>query len=395
MLLVVTAPAVAAPGDLDRSFGTGGRLFVEDVLGATGDDGTGLSSLRSLSDGRIVLLGTERCGLSCDPTLLLSRRTPAGAPDATLTAGPSPGLLAVAGYDDGDPESTLIHGSALRGDGGLVVGRRRPGASSLVAYGPDGTAGGPVASALPVAPDSVLPDGRVLGRTGRSVVRLTVALTPDPTFGTGRSVVIPAALRRPVAVVRSGQGIVSGSHTARGLALWRTDADGASHPTVSTVRVALRGAAAVSGLTAREVIATGGGRSILVGAGTRARNRAPVTLIAGFGSSGRADEGFGRGGLLGLSGRDAGVAVDRSGRIVVATLTGRASEPATRSRLIVRRFGPHGAPDPSFRPRALRLAGGYAGGVGVSVDLRGRIVVAVGFSPLTTPGGVVLHRLLG
>lgn len=33
ILLAATAPAVAAPGDLDRSLGTGGRLFVEGILG--------------------------------------------------------------------------------------------------------------------------------------------------------------------------------------------------------------------------------------------------------------------------------------------------------------------------------------------------------------------------
>lgn len=395
LVLIATGQAAAAPGDLDPSFGTDGRLFVEGILGGLGEDGTGLSSLTTLADGRIVLLGTERCGLSCDPTLLLSRRTPAGAPDATLTAGPSPGLLAVPGYDDGDPESTRILGWALRSDGGLVVGRARTGTASLVAYGPDGTGALPVPSAVPVTPDSALPDGRVLGRTGRTVVRLTPALTPDPTFGAGRAVVIPAGLRTPLPVIRSGRGVVSGSDTARGLALWRTGANGEGRPTVSTVRVADSGAGAVSGLTARQVVAARGGRTILVGAARRAQGSAATTLIARFDASGQTDERFGRSGLLRLPGRDAAVAVDRSGRIIVATLTGRTAFPETDARLIVRRLGPRGAPDPSFRVRALRLAGGYAGGVGVDVDQRGRIVIGVGFSPRTTPEGVVLHRLRG
>ena len=207
ILLVATAPAAAAPGDLDRAFGTNGRLFVEGILGGLGEDGTGLSSLSTLSDGRIVLLGTERCSLSCDPFLVLSRRTPAGAPDPTLTAGRSPGVLVVGSRDDADPKSTSLFGAAVRPDGGLVTGRTLTGTSSLVAYGPDGVAAAPVPSARPVAPEVVLPDGRVLGRAGRSlrsVVRLTAALTADPAFGAGRALGVPAGLREPLPLTVGG-----------------------------------------------------------------------------------------------------------------------------------------------------------------------------------------------
>jgi hypothetical protein len=395
LVLIATGPAAAAPGDLDPSFGTGGRLFVEGILGGLGEDGTGLSSLTTLADGRIVLLGTERCSLSCDPTLVLSRRTPTGAPDETLAAGRSPGVLAVPGHDDGAPESTRILGWALRSDGGLVVGRARTGAASLVAYGPDGTGALPVPSAVPVTPDSALPDGRVLGRTGRTVVRLTPALTPDPTFGAGRAVVIPAELRTPLPVIRSGRGVVSGSDTARGLALWRTEANGEGRPTVSTVRVADSGAGAVSGLTARQVVAARGGRTILVGAAIRARGFAPTALLTRFDSSGQGDTGFGRDGLLRLSGRDPAVVVDDTGRIVVVTLAGRVPVPGAEVRVIVRRLGPRGAPDPGFPARILRIGRGFSSGLDVTIDPRGRIVVGVGFAQTYGRGGVVLHRLRG
>ncbi|MBJ7457474.1 MAG: hypothetical protein JHC74_15590 [Thermoleophilia bacterium] len=395
LVLIATGPAAAAPGDLDPSFGTGGRLFVEGILGGLGEDGTGLSSLSILADGRIVLLGTERCSLSCDPILVVSRRTPAGAPDPTLIAGPSLGVLAVPGHDDGEPESTRILGSALQRDGGLVVGRARTGASSLVAYGPDGTPVAPVPSAAPVTPDAVLPDGRVLGRSGRTVLRLTPALAPDPSFGAGRAVVIPAGLRTPLPVIRSGRGVVSGSDTARGLALWRTDGNATTPATVSTLRIPANGPGAVSGLTARQVVAARGGRTILVGAAIRTQGFAPTALLTRFDSSGRADAGFGRDGLLRLSGREPAVVVDEAGRIVVATLAGRAPVPGAEVRVIVRRLGPRGAPDPAFPARILRIGRGYAAGLGVSIDPRGRIVVGVGFSPQYTRGGVVLHRLRG
>lgn len=398
ILLVATAPAAAAPGDLDRAFGTNGRLFVEGILGGLGEDDTGLSSLSTLSDGRIVLLGTERCSLSCDPFLVLSRRTPAGAPDPTLTAGRSPGVLVVGSRDDADPKSTSLFGAAVRPDGGLVTGRTLTGTSSLVAYGPDGVAAAPVPSARPVAPEVVLPDGRVLGRAGRSlrsVVRLTAALTADPAFGAGRALVIPAGLREPLPLTVSGRGVISGSYTARGLALWRTGADAAARPTVSTVRVPLTGPGAVSSLTARQVVAARSGRAILVGTAIRARGFMPVALLARFDRTGRTEAGFGRDGVVSVSGREPAVAVDRSGRVVVATLAGRRPEPGAEIRVIVRRLGPRGVPDPSFRAKVISLGNGFATGLCLSIDPRGRILVGVGFSPTFTQGGVTLLRLQG
>lgn len=193
----IAGPAAGAPNDLDASFGTGGRLFLDNILQGLGEDGTELSALRVLADGRLVVSAYERCSLSCPPALVLARYTPAGAPDPTLAAGEAPGVLRISGGSGVDsPERDTLIGVALAPDGGAVTGRSTTAGGSMQRFDPRGAAGSPVLTSRPIVPGALRPRGQLLGLADRHVLRLTSQLVADPAFGGGQAVVLPAALTR-------------------------------------------------------------------------------------------------------------------------------------------------------------------------------------------------------
>jgi hypothetical protein len=387
--LSVVAPVAATPGEPDRSFGTNGSIFVENVLVGLGEDGTAFSAIDSLPDGRFLIRGTERCSLSCGPTTFIARYSEDGTPDATLRGSPF-GVLRVPGGDLGAP---TVLGSALRSDGALVVGRAEAAEGSLTVYDPNGVPGPPVAAPFAITPQTVLGDGRVLGRTPSGVVRLTRELNVDATFGAGRPVTVPAGLSGFLPPFISGRSIVVGGDTRTGLALWRTDAAGLSS-SLFTVRIPFRGATTRG---VRQAFAAGHGRAVVASVvADRATNRASI-LMVGFDAEGRLDRFFGRDGFVRLPGDDVRTAVDEQRRIVVVALSPATvgGGPLRGIRVIVRRLGPRGAPDPSFRTRVIRLPKGFTGGFGTTIDARGRILVGIGFASEFTKGGALIYRLRG
>jgi hypothetical protein len=232
-----------------------------------------------------------------------------------------------------------------------------------------------------------------LERTPPEIIRLTRELNVDATFGAGRPVAVPMGIGGFLPPFVSGRSIVVGGDTRTGLALWRTDAAGLSS-SLFTVRIPFWGTTTRG---VRQAFAAGRGRAVVASVvADRATNRTSV-LMVGFDANGRLDRFFGRNGFVRLPGGDVRTAVDAQRRIVVVALSPAivGGGPSRGIRVIVRRLGPRGAPDPSFRTRVIRVPKGFTGGFGTTIDARGRILVGVGFASEYSKGGALIYRLRG
>jgi hypothetical protein len=396
--------AVAAPSHLDRSFGGDGTILDRRLLPGILEDGTGLPGVVALADHRVVGYANRRCSLSCGPILDVARFTSSGARDVTL--GPSgEGMLSLPGgeYFTGEPQR----------QGGIVV---LPGGEMRTAYAnatsatlrsiaADGASHDTTLS-VRFLPDAWTPGGGTLGRTlspgappepssYRVLVRLTAAGQLDPAFGSGGRLPVPSAIRAISAVsVGGGDAIVSGD-TPRGLAVWRAPlGSGRRRGPVVAVIAGWR--------TALSAQATGAavgpsGRVVVVGATTEPvpgrRDTVTTTVLSAFRPDGRVDRAFGARGSLRLGGSPSAVAVQRDGRVVVATVLRRRTT-SFGGPLVVRRLRRDGRPDQSLGRVVVPLPTGFAAHeVALTIDHSGRIVVAASVFRGHVDSGLLIARL--
>ncbi|NUS31118.1 MAG: DUF11 domain-containing protein [Streptomyces sp.] len=208
LALVVALPgsALAAPGDLDTTFGTGGRVPADSGYWAEGQD------LALQADGGIITVGSSRQAEYLSTDFSLMRHKADGSLDTAFGDGGTT-LTDFAGGED------RAHGVALQPDGKIVVagesGRSEGGCCSFTVarytaggaldtgFGTGGRVvtdfglpgNGGVARAV-----AVQPDGKIVaagqGAAGTGDLRFAVARynsdgSPDTTFGTGGSVLTP------------------------------------------------------------------------------------------------------------------------------------------------------------------------------------------------------------
>ncbi|HYH68696.1 MAG TPA: hypothetical protein VD866_28645, partial [Urbifossiella sp.] len=178
-------------GDLDPTFGTGGRAFPD--LGGFG----ALYGVATLADGNILVAGETNGFLESD--IAVARLTPTGQLDPTFGTG-GVYTLDLGGFEyagglfprpDG---SVLVSAYSDTPGGAIVVVRLTAGGQPDPTFG----AGGLVRAGFGGSFESggvagVLADGRIV-LAGRSdfdfaAARLTAAGQPDPTFGVGGAVV--------------------------------------------------------------------------------------------------------------------------------------------------------------------------------------------------------------
>ncbi|MFD5859339.1 calcium-binding protein [Streptomyces chartreusis] len=109
LAFVVAAPhgAFAAPGDLDATFGTGGRVTITTASYAEGED------VAVQSDGKIVSVGWEQSTTAAD--FALTRHNPDGTVDTSFGGGDGEVLTDFEGGDD------VAEGVAIQPDGKIVV----------------------------------------------------------------------------------------------------------------------------------------------------------------------------------------------------------------------------------------------------------------------------------
>jgi uncharacterized delta-60 repeat protein len=408
-------PAGAAPGDLDPTFGTGGRVTT-DVAG--GSDVALAVVIQP--DGRIVVAGIS-VGASTREDIVLARYSTDGTLDASFGVG---GLVVtdVAGSED--------DGFALvqQRDGKLVVAGTtfdQAGDSqfnfALARYDADGAldptfgAGGLVttdfagfsdeAFALALQPDGKLVAAGDATNSAVPVNGLDFALaryTPDgnldPSFGTGGRVTTDFGVGIDTAhglVLRADGGIVAGGTVSTpqsfdfGLAAYT--ATGALDPGFGTGGLTISDFG--DGDVLRSLALQPDGRIVAAGESDDLAEERQDVAVARYTPDGTLDPGFGAGGVeisrLGADSSTANaVALAPDGNVVVAGFSSGG--------MVIARYRPDGTLDPGFVTAGFTVvgfSGGNASALAVAIQPDGAIVAAGGADE--PDSDIALARLLG
>src|SRR5947209_5776224 len=230
----------AGPGDLDATFGTGGRVLTDFGGGA------GARALALQADGRIVVAGLSRVGVGDD--FALARYNPNGSLDSSFGSGGR--VLTDFGLDD---EARAV---VLQADGKIVVAGGSGGAFfALARYNADGTLDPSFGSEGRVCTNvggrdgaralALQSDGKIVVAGFSDVVGFGFALARynpdgslDPSFGSGGRVLTGGvALARGLALQSDGKIVVAGFSDAGGgqdFALARYNPDGTLDLTFGT-----------------------------------------------------------------------------------------------------------------------------------------------------------------
>lgn len=402
-----SATAAVSPSTLDPDFGSRGqRLDTRfDIAFSEARDGSAaLHGLRVLPNGRLVLFGTFRCGVACRREFV-TRLTPAGDPDPGFGSPSSSGVVALPAVNESG--GVDLRGLVVQRDGGILLGYRNPAAYSSRPVAPSvlhlGANGREVRSVpLPMifSPQSLLPDGSVLGITGtelglpgREVVRLRPNLSVDTAFGTGGAAPIPAAVRYVHGVATTSHAVLVGGSDGRGFVLARLSPAGT---TIRVARLLVPGWAAPARGAVTQIAVRNDGSAVFVG---RMRTRvgqafSSGTVIGAFRADGRPDSRFGSRGLLRLPEEDSRVGVQRNRKLVVlASIPGR--DQGARAVLVLRRFRADGRRDPTFPVRRIHSVATVFSGLEVGIDGRGRIIGAGGAFRGNSRNGLLLLRFRG
>lgn len=298
-LSVAAPPAAAAPGDLDPSFSSDGRVttlstsetFVPRALAVQGD-------------GRIVVAGyscdTGTCGPTGDSSFRLTRYTPDGGLDTDFGAGGTVTTTVGAGRSQAfdvvlEPDGSLVAA------GVASIDRADPGSFALVRYRSNGAldetfgSGGkvvtPIGAGFDAISDLVVQPGGGLIAAGQAeqaggaarfaLARYGPSGALDPGFGSGGSVLAgsgPYAFGAAGAVLPDGGIVAVGASGASSdvedyrFTAVRTGAQGAAEP-ASTVAIGS------SYSFANAASALGDGRVLAAGVATDAAGRPGMALV--------------------------------------------------------------------------------------------------------------------
>ena len=353
LILGTSHPALAAPGDLDQGFGSGGKVMTGIVasnlalqpdskivvagLGVSGPspgfglarfnpDGTfdasfgsggtvitefsnGAAALALQPDGKIVVAGGTRVTFPAPVDFALARYNPDGALDATFGSGGK----VVTDFGGANEGAKAL---AVQPDGKIVMaGTSSDGALSsfkfaVARYNPDGSldstfgAGGKVttsfggftrAFALALQPDGkIVVAGQALSQV--ALARYNSDGTLDATFGSGgRATGVVSGIAFAVALQLDGKIVVAGEFLARYSSSGHLDPTFGSGGVVP-VSFGGRSASAVAIQVDGKIMAGGETSSSIPSGGddfALARYNVDGTLDATFGSGGRVVTDFG------------------------------------------------------------------------------------------------------
>jgi uncharacterized delta-60 repeat protein len=363
---------MANPGDLDTSFGSGGKKTIN--FGGTDDPRVVLVQ----PNGRIVVAG----GGAAASSFCVVRLRTNGTLDTTFGSG---GKKVI--DFGGDDES--VFGAALQADGKIVlagdshlkvaVARLKPNGALDASFEGDGKkvfSWGALGRAQAVV---VTPNGKILlagfsGPEGGNiqVARLKTNGLLDTTFGTGGKAAVDFGgddFGMAMARQADGRILVAGRSSAAGAVVARLRATGTLDPDFDgDGRVTLPGGGSASAVLVqpdRNIVVAGNA----MGSGVMTVTRLTPTgaLDPTFGAGGTASIDFGS-----LADLAAGAALQPNGKIVVAGYT-QASEDVA-----VARLNANGSPDATFgvAGKATVEFGVATFGNAVALQSNGRIVVA-------------------
>jgi uncharacterized delta-60 repeat protein len=363
---------MANPGDLDTSFGSGGKKTIN--FGGTDDPRVVLVQ----PNGRIVVAG----GGAAASSFCVVRLRTNGTLDTTFGSG---GKKVI--DFGGDDES--VFGAALQADGKIVlagdshlkvaVARLKPNGALDASFEGDGKkvfSWGALGRGQAVV---VAPNGKILlagfsGPEGGNiqVARLKTNGLLDTTFGTGGKAAVDFGgddFGMAMARQADGRILVAGRSSAAGAVVARLRATGTLDPDFDgDGRVTLPGGGSASAVLVqpdRNIVVAGNA----MGSGVMTVTRLTPTgaLDPTFGAGGTASIDFGS-----LADLAAGAALQPNGKIVVAGYT-QASEDVA-----VARLNANGSPDATFgvAGKATVEFGVATFGQAVALQSNGRIVVA-------------------
>jgi uncharacterized delta-60 repeat protein len=361
------APAQAAAGALDPTFGTGG--FVLTDVGEL----AGASDILLLPDGNILLVGDGNVPISgggFTAHLRLARYMPDGSLDETF------GTDGKADVDIGDFGGA--DKATLQADGKIVIAGGSGDDAAIFRLNPNGSldtgfgSGGIVITELEGNSDrysdvAVQPDGRIVAVGTAGLVKNTltnqVAVArylqngaPDTTFGTGGLVTTQpdnaAQFASTVDLLADGRILVGGASGSRGsreLTLWRFLADGQADVSFGTAGVVTTDLGEDEWITALELQSDGA--ILAVGqTGDILADNPRDAVVARYLPDGAPDVAFGAGGTVvtdvgGDFNEWTDLDVQADGKIVV---TGAARGEDGSPVFIVARYLSSGLLDPEF-----------------------------------------------
>jgi uncharacterized delta-60 repeat protein len=385
-------------GQLDRGFGDGGILTLEQVEGLSFEIG----DVAVDSAGRVVVFGT-----AVDPSKTF--RIP-----GYIGAIVHPTWAAVLRFDvAGRPDPSFGEGGIVRTDLGLPMNRAEDGATPPLIRAVAGIVDSQDRPMLVAAQFELIPtEGHSgLGWVSRIVARLTSGGQPDPGFGTeGGVTVLPSSGYEGLVAAGAGEPLLlwSGAQAQPRPLSWVACLRLNGQPESAYGRDGVRGVSGGGGDVALDRF----GRLLIL-----ERPGGRTTRVLRLRSGGELDLAFGRGGraTVALPARGSAVGsidVDARGRaVIVGTSSVRAGAQPKAAALIATRLRTSGKVDPAFGNggwtrtgfgQRTKVAGVHEViGVGrwrivgpqTALDSRGRlVVVAVAHSPQLRPGGIVLAR---
>jgi uncharacterized delta-60 repeat protein len=382
--LTTLSLASAAGGDLDPSFGDGGKVVTR---GASGG-GARATEVAVQLDGKVVVLGRA---FPEGPMLVRYLRDGSldtgfgnGGRAATFGGG-DPAASALAVQEDG---RILVAGATSAGD--AAVARHRSDGSLDVGFGTGGVVttdfgGDDVARSV-----IVRPDGKIVAAGGSysdGVSRFTLARYRrdgrlDPSFGNGGKVLRIEASMTDAAVAPDGRVVVLGEthHRERGferLVLARFTARGGLDRSFSADGIATAPAIRDRGPSPTAIAVQQDGKVVAVNTGNV--EGTTVFAVLRYRSNGLPDRRFGERADAGDQGGDfpfysvLAVDLDSRGRIVIA-----GSGPDLRQNFAVARLTPDGRLDRRFTSagRAITDFGAHDFARAVAVGEDGKVVAA-------------------
>ena len=376
--LLATAPAQAAPGELDASFGGDGRQTT-DFGGSAGGAAVAIQS-----DGKIVVVGGSYAGAGGTHDFALARYTPDGSLDTSFDGDGK--LTTDVGGSDG------ARGVVIQPDGKIVAAGWSDSDSALARYNADGSldtsfdGDGKLTTGVGTAYDVALQsDGKIVTVGGAAAGGFALArynadgsfdtsfdgdgkLTTD--FGGGWAYGVSLQSDGKIATV----GYVLGFGGEGDLGLARYNPDGSLDSAFSgdgTQTTDLGGDEGASDVAIQrdgKVVAVGHSYSF-IGSSTNA-------VVARYNPDGSLDPGFGTlfpgFQLTNISGADnaAAVALEPDGKIVAAG--------ATAEDFLLARYNSNGSADATFSDDGTQMTdfGGSDGAGGVALQPDGKIVAA-------------------
>ena len=354
---LLAGSALAAPGDLDPSFGADGLAYVSEP-GPAG----GLFALALQPDGKIVASGGGFVPYSSSAPYLVRFDANGGMDDSFGSAG----VVLV------NPWGSFAKGLAIEANGKILTAD----GPTVLRYSADGVLETTFANDLHICstPEcvsaiAVQTDGKVLSATGRGLVRHEVDGSYDSGFGSG-GLAVSAFPYRAMALQSDGKIVVAGG--TRGLfVVARYDAGGQLDPTF--------GSSGGSILVPRDYNTSAFGLALqpdgsLIVVGTdKQRPVAPRTVVVlmRFAADETPDASFGINGVVETPAGDEAyawsVAVQTDGKILVA---------GQEFGMFVHRYQPDGTLDMEFGSGGIVLTGPSGAADALALQPNGRILVA-------------------